>query len=145
MIVRNCRIDDLESIQEIEDSSFDDPFPPELFSCFLSKFPLGFRVATLENDLIGYYIVTIRAESAELASIAIKKEYQGRHFGSRLMEDVIALCRRFKAKRIYLIVRTDNHAAIALYDKFGFQRQGQIRDYYGPGSHGFKMELTLTR
>lgn len=145
MIVRNCRIDDLESIQEIEDSSFDDPFPPELFSSFLSKFPLGFRVATLENALIGYYIVTIRAESAELASIAIKKEYQGRHFGSRLMEDVIALCRRFKAKRIYLIVRTDNHAAIALYDKFGFQRQGQIRDYYGPGSHGFKMELTLTR
>lgn len=145
MIVRNCRIDDLESIQEIEDASFDDPFPPELFSSFLSKFPLGFRVATLENDLIGYYIVTIRAESAELASIAIKKDYQGRHFGSRLMEDVIALCMRFKAKRIYLIVRTDNHAAIALYDKFGFQRQGQIRDYYGPGRHGFKMELTLTR
>jgi ribosomal-protein-alanine N-acetyltransferase len=143
MIIRNCRIDDLESIQEIEDASFDDPFPPELFSSFLSKFPLDFRVATFENDLIGYYIVTIRGESAELASIAIKKEYQGRHFGSRMMEDLIALCRRFKAKRIYLIVRTDNHSAISLYEKFGFQRQGQIRDYYGPGRHGFKMELTL--
>jgi ribosomal-protein-alanine N-acetyltransferase len=145
MIVRNCRTDDLESIQEIEDASFDDPFPPELFSSYLSKFPLGFRVAILENDLIGYYIVTIREESAELASIAIKKDYQGRHFGSRLMEDLLVLCRRFKAKRIYLIVRTDNYPAISLYEKFGFQRQGQIRDYYGPGRHGFKMELTLAR
>lgn len=143
MIVRNCGMDDLESIQEIEDASFDDPFPPELFSSYLSKFPSGFRVATLENEIIGYYIVTMRKESAELASIAIKKDYQGRHFGSRMIEDLIVLCRHFKAKRIYLIVRTDNQAAISLYDKFGFQRQGQIRDYYGPGRHGFRMELTL--
>ena len=32
-----------------------------------------------------------------------------------------------------------NEAAIALYEKSGFERQGRRRDYYGPGADALVM------
>ena len=48
--IRNCREENLRKITEIEDLSFDEPYPYRLFVAFLLDFPEGFRVAITEDE-----------------------------------------------------------------------------------------------
>ena len=54
--------------------------------------------------------------------------WRGRGVGSRLIEAALGLARERCFVRIELEVFADNHPAIALYQKFGFVREGIRRD-----------------
>ena len=62
--------------------------------------------------------------------MAVHDDFQGRGVGSALLVAILELADRWLAlRRIELEVYTDNAAAIALYEKFGFVQEGQLRDY----------------
>lgn len=62
--------------------------------------------------------------------MAVHDDFQGRGVGSALLTAILDLADRWLAlRRIELDVYTDNAAAIRLYEKFGFVREGQLRDY----------------
>jgi ribosomal protein S18 acetylase RimI-like enzyme len=56
-------------------------------------------------------------------------EYRGRGIGSRLLRAALAHARRYGLEKVELSVYTSNRAAIGLYRKFGFRREGLIRRY----------------
>ncbi len=142
MIIRDCIEQDFSSIQEIENASFEDPYPSSLFLSFFASNPQGFRVAAIRNLLIGYSIVSIGRSKALIASLAVRPGYRGKGVGSRLLEDAISLCKeRFKASNIELQVRSDNREAISLYTRFGFTNKGTMKGYYGKGKDGLLMKL----
>ena len=57
-------------------------------------------------------------------------EYRGRGIGSKLVEHLIQWCRKQGCHKISLEVWPHNRAAIQLYEKFGFQREGLKRHHY---------------
>lgn len=62
--------------------------------------------------------------------MAVHDDFQGRGVGSALLTAILDLADRWLAlRRIELEVYTDNAPAIHLYEKFGFVREGQLRDY----------------
>jgi putative acetyltransferase len=62
--------------------------------------------------------------------MAVHDDYTGRGVGSALMQAMIDQADRWLGlKRLELTVWTDNHRAIALYERFGFEREGVLRDY----------------
>ena len=62
--------------------------------------------------------------------MAVHDDFQGRGVGSALLTAILDLADRWLAlRRIELEVYTDNAAAIGLYEKFGFVREGRLRDY----------------
>jgi putative acetyltransferase len=62
--------------------------------------------------------------------MAVHDDFQGRGVGSALLTAILDLADRWLAlRRIELTVYTDNAAAIGLYEKFGFVREGHLRDY----------------
>jgi putative acetyltransferase len=70
-----------------------------------------------------------RAHVAGLG-IAVADAWQGQGAGTALMEALIDLADHWLGLiRIELTVYTDNHAAIALYRKFGFHPEGHQRAY----------------
>lgn len=80
--------------------------------------------ASLESNRVQRY-----SHSSEL-SITVLKEYWGRGIGSRLMEMMIDFARSVGTEIIYLEARSDNERAFALYQKFGFEKNCDIKRFF---------------
>jgi len=56
--------------------------------------------------------------------------WQRQGIGSRLLAAVLEVADNWmNLRRVELTVYADNQAAIGLYRKFGFETEGQLRDY----------------
>jgi ribosomal protein S18 acetylase RimI-like enzyme len=77
--------------------------------------------------------------SGRIYSVAVDPDGRGMGVGKKLMAEMLTWLRRRGARRIYLEVRTDNVAAIALYRKLGFAEIGWIDHYYATGLHALRM------
>lgn len=62
--------------------------------------------------------------------MAIRDGHRSRGVGTALMNAALAWARTTDAHKIELQVWPDNDAALALYEKFGFEREGYLRQQY---------------
>jgi putative acetyltransferase len=70
-----------------------------------------------------------RSHAAGLG-MAVHDAYAGRGAGTALMQALVDLADRWwNIKRLELDVYVDNDRAIALYERFGFEREGVLRAY----------------
>lgn len=70
-----------------------------------------------------------RAHAASIG-MAVHDAYAGRGAGGALLSALLELADRWLAiKRVELTVWVDNQRAIALYERFGFEREGLLRAY----------------
>jgi putative acetyltransferase len=90
-------------------------------------------VAVIEGKAIGMIFLS-REENrrSHVGSIgmAVHDAYAGRGVGTALMAAVVELADNWlQLKRLELGVYADNARAIALYERFGFEREGVYRAY----------------
>jgi [ribosomal protein S18]-alanine N-acetyltransferase len=148
--IRSCKEQDLRRVTQIEDLSFDEPYPYHLFVAFLLDFPEGFRVAVTEDKLIwGYCILShsTRSENLMISSIAVHPDFRQRGIGRMLLADSIRIAKESFApnqiKRLILQVALENGPAQSLYREFGFRSTRKLPDYYGEGRDAMQLELIL--
>jgi len=71
-----------------------------------------------------------RRSHAAGVGMAVHDAYAGRGVGSAMMSAVVDLAEKWwNIRRLELDVYADNHRAIALYERFGFEREGLHRAY----------------
>ncbi|QDH69779.1 GNAT family N-acetyltransferase [Marilutibacter alkalisoli] len=71
-----------------------------------------------------------RRRHAANLGMAVAKRRRGQGIGTRLLQSVIETAERWHGvRRLELEVYTDNAAAIALYERHGFVREGHARGY----------------
>lgn len=93
------------------------------------------RALWVDNELKGFTLCHVVAGEVTLMNIAVHPQAQGHGYGAVLMQDIIDFASdQHGALRypIFLEVREQNTAAIALYRKFGFQDIGRRPHYYPP-------------
>ena len=82
------------------------------------------------GDLVtGFVGVWLIADEAHIVTIAVREGYRRRGIGELLLIAAIELALMNERDLVSLECRVSNEAAIALYDKYGFQRLG-IRPHY---------------
>jgi len=126
--LRRLAYSDLPSVLAIERRSFQTPWSLAMFVLELSK-PSGICLAAVRDDrLIGYLVCSRYADVWHLMNIAVHPEARragiARNLLERLFDEAGA------DARYTLEVRTSNHGAIAMYERFGFRRAGHRRRYY---------------
>lgn len=92
-----------------------------------------FLVAEKDNLIIG----TGNLHSFEKESfkhrgtfgMAVRKEFWGKGIGSLILKGLIDFANSLNLEILELEVRTDNHAAIHLYQKIGFTEYGMYKEY----------------
>jgi [ribosomal protein S18]-alanine N-acetyltransferase len=148
--IRNCREQDLRRVTEIENLSFDDPYPYRLFVAFLLDFPEGFRVAvTDDKQIAGYCILSlsVKPETLMISSIAVHPAFRQQGIGRMLLEDSMRIAKELSAlnevKKIILQVASENTPAQSLYQQFGFRYTRRLPGYYGEGRDALQLELAL--
>jgi RimJ/RimL family protein N-acetyltransferase len=113
-----------------------DPMPREEFQAIYAELIGGgnFFVHEMEGRIAGFYKSNRypgRARHvAYIGSFAVNPQFQGRGLATRMLKEAIASLRAIGIKRVELIVESDNPAAIALYAKSGFEKEGTLRKFY---------------
>lgn len=76
-------------------------------------------------------------DSGRIYSVAITPDARGLGAGRKLTEALLA--ELSDVRRVYLEVRPDNAAAVALYESLGFARVRELPNYYAPGEHALSL------
>lgn len=86
-----------------------------------------------EEEVLGYAGLDLGGEVADVMTVAVAPQAQGRGLGSTLMGWLVRRARAGGAAYLMLEVRADNLPARAMYERFGFTQLGVRRRYYQPG------------
>ena len=139
--VRPMEESDLEVVMYLENTCFIAPWGLKEISYELNDNPVSslWVIESSQSGVVGFIDYWITFDSATIAQIAIRKQYQGRHLANILMQEMIDDCYAKKVLNITLEVRTSNVKAISLYKKFDFKEIVIKPHYYDNGEDALYM------
>ncbi len=139
--VRDVESEDLETIHEIAQGSFKDPYPLGLLQHIYDSDPEGFLAAEIGGELVGYLIGLVRwGDVGHILAIAVDESYRRQGVGSSLIITAIDRLKNNGANKVKLEVRVSNEAAQKFYKKIGFQPEEVVPSYYSDGEDAISME-----
>ncbi len=124
---------DAQRCAELEAMLFpgDDPWPTVAFVRELAADHNYYVAAREDGVLVGYGGISRLGRTPpfeyEIHTIGVDPAYQGRGIGRRMLDALLTIA---ADSVVHLEVRTDNHAAIALYRSVGFTEVGLRKRYY---------------
>ena len=124
--------DDAARCAELEAQLFDgdDPWPATAFRSELQGRHNRYLAARSDEKLVGYAGIArlglLPPYEYEIHTIGVDPAFQGQGIGRRLLDELLA----HADGTVFLEVRTDNAAAIALYRRAGFTEVGLRKRYY---------------
>lgn len=78
----------------------------------------------------GYLCFWVLAEECQLLNLAVHPACRRQGVATRLIENLLDVCRMKRILNCHLEVRASNQIAKSLYRKFGFRHQGVRKKYY---------------
>jgi ribosomal-protein-alanine N-acetyltransferase len=139
---------DADRCAELEAQLFpgDDPWPATAFIRELESEHNHYVAARTDGTLIGYAGITRLGRKPpyeyEIHAVGVDKAHQGEGVGRGLLNRLLDIA---AGGVIFLEVRTDNEAAIGLYESAGFTRLGLRKRYYrvsGADAYTMRREAT---
>jgi ribosomal-protein-alanine N-acetyltransferase len=127
------RIGDADRCADLEAQLFpgDDPWPAVAFQRELESKHNHYIAARVDGALIGYAGISRLGRKPpyeyEIHTIGVDPAFQVRGIGRAMLDGLLDIA---GGAAIFLEVRTDNVAAIALYESVGFVRMGVRKRYY---------------
>lgn len=144
-MIRQMQRGDVDRVYQIQEASFSSLWSRQSLEDAVDNEDYVCLICEEEGWTAGYCTLLISYETAELCQIAVTGEKRQRGSGSELLDaGVKAVCER-GAQHMLLEVRAGNAPAIALYDKFGFQKIHIRKNYYqDPVEDALILEKDLT-
>lgn len=119
----------MEAIALIEHRSYTHPWSRK---SFVDSVEAGHRIVLWfeSNVLVGYYVAMQCVDEMHLLNITVRPESRGSGLGLRLMRHLLRSAADKACVGVLLEVRASNAPALHLYEKLGFLRIGERRNYY---------------
>ena len=141
-IVRPMTIASLDGVLELELEVY--PFPWTRGN-FVDSLVAGYTAWTLnhvDGDLIGYCVAMAGVGEMHLLNITVAPTARRRGHARRLLAELVALCQRSGATRLWLEVRESNGQAREAYRCLGFGQVGRRKGYY-PAPEGRREDAVV--
>lgn len=144
--LRDMTADDVTAVEVLERRLFPvDAWPMQMFFDELAQVDTRrYVVAEAGGQIVAYAGLMCIEPIADVQTIAVVPEFEGRGIGSAILTELIEEARERGATEVLLEVRADNPRAQALYVRFGFEQIHVRRRYYRDGTDALIMRLTLT-
>ena len=148
IIIRQVTDEDLSVLCEIERESFTiEAFTKEQIAYLLKAHNGVSLVAQIDGEIAGFIISSIYQHDerrvGHIYTIDVLTKHRRRRVASKLLGELEKIFKRRGVKACYLEVRTNNVAARELYQKQGYKKVEQLKDYYGKGVHGLQLKKNL--
>ena len=134
----------IKTIHLLEKDCFPDPWSLDSLRYEITHPDSICFVAVNENEkILGHITMRHILNEGHINNIAVAKYARRQGVGQKLLETIIEKSKTLGILSITLEVRTKNHAAISLYEKFGFKTQGIRKNYYHkPADDAFVMWMS---
>ncbi len=145
--IRRADMSDLDDLVALEQRAFDgDRMSRAQYRRHLDSDSAQILLASAgRHTFFGSVVLFFRKGStvARVYSLATRPEVRGQGIGAALLEAAIAAAERRNCRVLRLEARTDNAAAIGLYERLGYRRIGSYQHYYEDGADAWRYEQTL--
>ncbi len=131
----------LGEVLAIEAVAYDHPWTR---GNFVDSLRSGYQaqMLTAAGQVLGYFVAMKGVDEVHLLNITVAPALQGQGWG-RVMLDALALWSRGQgAQWLWLEVRTSNTRAQQLYERQGYRRVGERRNYY-PAAEGGREDAVV--
>ncbi len=137
--------DDFDEILRLEEESFNryDRLDRETLVELYSEFRDGFYALIEDGVIAGYCEFLIEKGAGYIESIAIDRKFRRRGLGVMALRFMIERITELNLVEINLHVRTDNIAAVSLYEKEGFVKKSVVKNFYKDGEPAYLYMLKL--
>ena len=142
-VVRPLRRDELDELYDLLEAvaeerrwiSAEPPIPRERYrEQMLRSFddPLCLSVVAVAGDdrIVGELSAFGREDRPAEIGMSVAKDWRGRGVGTSLMQTCVDWACERRIHKLALQVWPHNDAALRLYEKFGFEREGVLRAHY---------------
>ena len=120
----------VDAVAQIEAECFSQPWSHDAFVAELSNPAAVTFVANADGEIAGFVNLGVVLDEATVNNIAVKQTYRRCGIGRALLTAAIDYCQNNRLNVLMLEVRQSNRAAIALYERFGFQAVGIRKRFY---------------
>ena len=145
VVIGAMKPEDAERCAELETILFagDGPWSTEAFRAELRQPANHYFAARVNGELVGYAGIALLGTQgngeAEVHTVGVDPAWQRHGIGRLLMEAMLEVSDAFGGP-VFLEVRTDNAAAIGMYQSFEFEILGKRPNYYQPsGADAYTM------
>lgn len=120
---------DLDAVMDIEPTIYSHPWTR---GNFVDSLQAGHHawVMMREEEVIGYAVMMIVLDEAQLLNLSVAQPYQKQGLGSALLNHVMTQTKALDVRYMFLEVRASNVSAITLYQKVGFAEVSVRKGYY---------------
>lgn len=127
------KAEQLTEVAQIAACSFSDPWSFALFEAAFAQGNTQIWAALVGDMLVGYLVLQRLGEEQSVDDIAVLPAYRRRGIAEQLLQTAHAA---FQDSNFILEVREHNTAAIALYQKLGYEQVGFRKRYYTNPAEG---------
>lgn len=144
-LLRKAQLNDLDGIMEIESQSFNE----EAFSRRQMRYLLSsdniFMVAEIQGSVAATMVILTKNKSKvmRIYGLAVSEKFRGKGLAKLMLKEAFNKAKAGNFDRLSLEVKTENHAAIKLYESFGFIVVKELPNYFKGGYTAFRMEVSL--
>lgn len=135
---------DLEQVLALERRVYPHPWSLGNFTDSLASGYQCQMVRDADGKLLGYFLLMLGYEDAELLNVAVDGAMQGQGLGRWLLDQVVACARTHGMVSVLLEVRPSNVRALALYRRYGFEEINRRKAYY-PAADGQREDAITMR
>jgi ribosomal-protein-alanine N-acetyltransferase len=138
VFVEEVKSSDADALSDIHAEAFVRAWSADDFAALVNNgnvFALGVRRESIfgMRRLMGFVIVRVAADEAEILTIAVRRASRGKGHGRHLMEETMRRLYRDHVAACFLEVDRGNEPAIGLYRALGFEDVGVRKGYYRAG------------
>ena len=130
IIIRKMQPEDLLQVCEIEKDNFSLPWSEKSFLESMERDDTLFLVALDREEVAGYLGCYCVAGEGEITNVAVKSSYRRQGVGGKLLETLYEEAKALHTQEFFLEVRESNEAAIGLYSRQGFVKEGVRKNFY---------------
>ncbi len=121
---------DIKGVAEVEKECFASPWSEKSLSEELENGNAYFFVAVINGEIAGYIGTISVFGECSITNVAVKEKYRNKGIASSLLQRAILNSIYLDDEFITLEVRKSNISAISLYEKFGFRKMGERKNFY---------------
>jgi [ribosomal protein S18]-alanine N-acetyltransferase len=145
--IETANFKQLDKLYTIEEQCFnEEAFSRQQIAYLLTDYNTIALAAKNNADIAGFIIAQIEVEDntefGHIVTLNISPNFRKKGVATKLLQEIQSLLKKRGINECRLEVREDNHAAIKLYQKLGYQTVGKLERYYGK-KHGLYLKKTL--
>ena len=128
--IKEAEYSHIKGIESLEKECFSDPWSANAIEESFAAGTRFFTAVSGNGRVIGYVGISAILDEGYITNIAVSASQRKTGVGTLLLKRIFAFARKQGLAFVSLEVRASNQNAISLYEKHGFCREGERRDFY---------------